>query len=66
MRFGEHRDPELGKVGEDLNQEESKLEWSPEQLRFRAGWVQDKVRRWIDERPCEDVEWVRPSLERIF
>lgn len=62
LRFGEHREPELGKIGKDLSEEESKMDWSPDDLKFRAGWVQDKVRRRVDERPCEKVEWVRPSL----
>lgn len=66
IRYGEHREPELGKVGKEVSEEDSKVDWSPEQLRFRSGWTQDRVRRWIEERPCEEVEWVKPSLTRIF
>lgn len=40
--------------------------WSLEDQRFIAGWDSRKIQRWVDERPCDVVEWVRPSTERIF
>lgn len=58
MRYGEHREPELGKVGKEVSEEDAEQDWSREQLRYRSGWIQEKIVKWIDERPCDKVEWV--------
>ncbi|EME40123.1 glycosyltransferase family 31 protein [Dothistroma septosporum NZE10] len=41
-------------------------EWSYEDQRYVAGWNSDLIKRWISERPCDEVQWVKPSIERIF
>lgn len=40
--------------------------WMPEDQRYFAGWNSDNIRRWISEQPCEEVQWVNPSVQRIF
>ena len=60
MRFGEHKLPEL------LSEVDDTKNWSDEDLEYVSGWIPDKIQRWIDERPCEKVEWVTPSIERRF
>lgn len=41
-------------------------DWTAEDERFVAGWDTEKIRKWADERPCEEIQWVRPSLTRII
>lgn len=52
MRYGQHRlaDSYIRDAG----------------IQYTAGWMQEKISRFIDEHPCENVEWLRPSLDRIF
>lgn len=33
---------------------------------FVAGWAVDRIRAWRDEHRCEEVQWVRPNVERVF
>ncbi|GAB7362503.1 hypothetical protein MBLNU230_g2824t1 [Neophaeotheca triangularis] len=55
-----HKDEEGNVVEEPVK------EWSLEDQRYMAGWDVDNIKRWIEKRPCEEVEWVKPSIERIF
>ncbi|USW54960.1 hypothetical protein Slin15195_G082790 [Septoria linicola] len=41
-------------------------DWTIWDQRFVAGWDTAKIKKWIDQRPCEKVQWVKPSTERIF
>lgn len=34
--------------------------------RFVAGWATERIKRWIDEHPCDEAQWVTPSIKRIF
>lgn len=40
--------------------------WLEEDKRYIAGWDTVKIKKWIEERPCTEVQWVKPSIERIF
>jgi hypothetical protein len=33
---------------------------------FTSGWVQERIVQWRDEHICREVQWVEPSIERIF
>lgn len=33
---------------------------------FKSGWLQGRIEKWRGERQCEVVEWVGPSITRIF
>lgn len=35
-----------------------------EDPKFVAGWDNPKIAKWIEEHPCERVEWVHPSWDR--
>lgn len=35
-------------------------------MSFVAGWMTARIGRWVEEHPCEDVQWVKPSVERVF
>ena len=64
IRYGKAEEPGLGKTSKKVPTK--KLDWSPEDLRYMAGWDTEKIREWMDARPCEQVRWVRPSTKRIF
>ncbi|RFU78999.1 glycosyltransferase family 31 [Trichoderma arundinaceum] len=51
FRYGEARKPE---------QKEEK--W----IDFNSGWFEDRINQWRKERPCDVVEWVGPSIKRVF
>ncbi|KEY73772.1 hypothetical protein S7711_03080 [Stachybotrys chartarum IBT 7711] len=33
---------------------------------FTSGWVQERIVQWREEHVCREVQWVEPSIERIF
>lgn len=33
---------------------------------FTSGWMLDRIEKWREARPCTEVNWVGPSLRRIF
>lgn len=35
-------------------------------ISYTSGWVQHRIEKWRSARKCEVVDWVGPSLERIF
>ncbi|KAF4548676.1 Hypothetical protein D9617_26g078890 [Elsinoe fawcettii] len=59
IRYGRQKDP-TSVAGDDATH------WTDEDRRFIAGWSTEKIQKWMDERPCHQVEWVRPSTSRIF
>lgn len=65
FRLGQARAPEVEKWRSD---EVQAGVWTEEEKRFMAGWDLEGIERWMGERKrqCEVVEWVRPSLKRIF
>lgn len=70
FRLGTQKEPEGEKPKkhkvDGVEVEEPVKQWSLEDQRFMAGWDVEGIRKWMDERPCEEVEWVKPSVERIF
>ncbi|EMC97839.1 glycosyltransferase family 31 protein [Baudoinia panamericana UAMH 10762] len=48
--------------------EEKSMQWSSEDKRFMAGWDVEGIKRWMSGkgRDCKTIQWVRPSVERIF
>ena len=63
FRLGIQREPQLG-VG--ASKEDKAKTWSPTDLEFTSGWNTKLITAWVESRPCEQVDWVRPSTERIF
>lgn len=64
LRYGECKEPEIEQPG--MTTSENTQGRNPDDMRFFAGWVPDKIKAWIDGHPCDTIEWARPSLERIF
>ncbi|KAK5995479.1 hypothetical protein PT974_03887 [Cladobotryum mycophilum] len=50
-----------GKKGEK-KEGKVKEEW----VDFKAGWVEDRIDKWRKDKECKVVEWVGPSITRIF
>ena len=63
FRLGRQQAPGLSKRPSEAEQWTT---WDLEDLRFVSGWAAEKIKMWMDERPCEKVRWVRPSTKRIF
>lgn len=66
IRYGRAREPSAESVKKNGKPHGGEAEWDFEDLRFVTGWDNEKIARWIDDHPCERVEWVHPSLKRIF
>ena len=66
IKFGVAAEPRIDPKGKKEESEEELAEWEKEDLRFMAGWDTEKILKWMEERPCEQVKWVRPSVKRIF
>ncbi|PPJ59364.1 hypothetical protein CBER1_05801 [Cercospora berteroae] len=59
FRLGQAKEPRV----EDDRKDEK---WLEEDKTYVAGWDTVKIKKWIEERPCTEVQWVKPSTERIF
>ncbi|KAF4970136.1 hypothetical protein FSARC_2733 [Fusarium sarcochroum] len=33
---------------------------------FKSGWLTDRIEQWRQNRNCSEVQWVGPSIKRIF
>ncbi|KAF2168014.1 glycosyltransferase family 31 protein [Zasmidium cellare ATCC 36951] len=59
FRLGRARKPHIDDQKKDHD-------WTQEDQKYFAGWNTEHIKRWISKRPCSEVQWVRPSIERIF
>ncbi|TKA61142.1 hypothetical protein B0A55_12343, partial [Friedmanniomyces simplex] len=52
----------------EVEESRTEDEWSHNDTRFMAGWDVEGIRRWMDGkgRDCKAVQWVKPSVERIY
>ena len=66
IRFGHAAEPGRGKNREKSHPEETNDDWAPEDLSYMSGWDSVKITKWMEERPCDKVKWVKPSVKRIF
>lgn len=71
IRYGAARPPEY--VADDGSRERIPKADLPKKGKnnrrwadYRSGWLQERISNWRSERPCEAVEWVGPSITRIF
>ncbi|KAF2770276.1 hypothetical protein EJ03DRAFT_270778 [Teratosphaeria nubilosa] len=65
FRLGQAKSPGIEMWRSD---EEKASPWTSDELRYFAGWNRDRIRRWVNAkgRDCKQVQWVKPSLTRIF
>jgi hypothetical protein len=35
-------------------------------VNFKSGWMTDRIEQWRNKRNCSEVQWVGPSIKRIF
>ncbi|CAM1509026.1 Fc.00g027650.m01.CDS01 [Cosmosporella sp. VM-42] len=70
IRYGKARAPEVIKEPEQKDEQgnvipppkDRKDRW----IDFKAGWVTERVRGWRKSKDCSVVQWVGPSITRIF
>lgn len=65
IRLGQAKSPGIEK---DRSGEEKAMPWTAEEKRYMAGWDLEGIKRYMQApgRNCEKIEWVRPSVKRIF
>ncbi|KAK2590675.1 hypothetical protein QQS21_011635 [Conoideocrella luteorostrata] len=69
VRYGTARKPEyIGDGGgrETIPQDELGQKAKGRWVEYKSGWVENRIRDWRDERTCEQVHWVGPSVSRVF
>ena len=67
IRLGEAEQPGYGFKGASQVISNWRMsEWNPVDLRYMSGWDTEKINKWVNERLCEEVQWVKPSTIRIF
>ncbi|KAG6242792.1 hypothetical protein E4U25_002905 [Claviceps purpurea] len=70
IRYGLARAPEYmdeGDQRETIPQNALTKQTSPRKwVDYTSGWAESRVREWREQRKCEQVRWVGPSVERIF
>lgn len=59
FRLGRAKEPHLE---EDIDPKG----WAMEDQRYMAGWDTAKIKKFMDDEPCREVQWIRPSTSRIF
>ncbi|KFG85474.1 hypothetical protein MANI_011751 [Metarhizium anisopliae] len=69
VRYGAARKPEYfpddGKR-ETLPEDELDTQAQGKWVEYQSGWVEDRIESWRNERTCEQVHWVGPSVSRVF
>lgn len=69
IRYGQARKPETEKqYGEEKLPDGStkKVVVKETKVDYTSGWMTERIGRWRGERGCEVVEWVGPSIKRIY
>ncbi|KAJ2894620.1 hypothetical protein MKZ38_007388 [Zalerion maritima] len=55
-----------GKKEDGVKEQENHERDGETKVRYTSGWMLDRIGRWKKERPCSKVDWVPPSIKRIF
>jgi hypothetical protein len=73
IRYGVPRKPDTVKEPEPEREKEpdgtvKQVAPPPAEKRvdYTSGWMTERIGRWREERPCEVVQWVGPSITRVF
>lgn len=35
-------------------------------VKTTSGWITDRIASWVDASECNQIQWVSPSVQRIF
>lgn len=78
IRLGVPREPEIipepepepeGKDG-DEEPEDRPIKPKPKpkerKISFKSGWMTERIERWRNEKKCKNIQWVGPSITRIY
>ncbi|KAF7558852.1 hypothetical protein G7046_g5313 [Stylonectria norvegica] len=70
IQSGKARQPEKMKELEEKDDAGNVIPTPPDRkprwTDFKAGWMPDRIDKWRESRDCSTVQWVGPSIERIF
>lgn len=69
IRLGQARAPDVATDwGEEKQADGStkKVVVKETRVDYTSGWMTERIARWREERGCEVVQWVGPSITRIF
>ncbi|OIW26682.1 hypothetical protein CONLIGDRAFT_634916 [Coniochaeta ligniaria NRRL 30616] len=69
IRYGQARKPDVvTDYGEEKQPDGSvkKVVTKETRVDYTSGWMVERIQRWREERTCEAVQWVGPSITRIF
>jgi hypothetical protein len=69
IRYGQARKPDVDReYGEEKQVDGSvrKVVTKETKVDYTSGWMTDRISRWRAERGCEVVQWVGPSITRVY
>lgn len=70
IRFGDPRKSEMIPYPEERDDKGNLLPLPTDRpdrfVDFRSGWLGDRIDQWRANRNCSTVQWVGPSIKRIF
>ncbi|KAG6003278.1 hypothetical protein E4U21_002205 [Claviceps maximensis] len=69
IRYGTARTPEYMDEGdrrETIPQEALDQKTNRRRVDYKSGWMDARFKEWREQRTCEEVRWVGPSISRIF
>ncbi|QPG94026.1 hypothetical protein C2857_004098 [Epichloe festucae Fl1] len=69
IRYGTARTPAFmddGDKRETIPQEALGKKTNRKWVDYKSGWVETRIKEWRDQRKCQQVHWVGPSVSRIF
>lgn len=71
VRYGVPREPEPipqpePKEGEEAPKEPRAPKPKEKWVNFKSGWMTQRIDRWREQRTCSAVQWVGPSITRVY
>ncbi|KAL1845700.1 hypothetical protein VTK73DRAFT_456 [Phialemonium thermophilum] len=66
IRYGVERAPETLPRSEDDHNDDKKEDDVKQKVDFTSGWMTARIDRWKEEHRCDVIQWVGPSITRIF
>lgn len=60
------KEGEGSKAEEGAAQKEDRPKPMPRKISFTSGWMTQRIDKWREERKCDAIQWVGPSITRIY
>lgn len=65
IRYGQARKPETLQ-GPEPKEGDAESKGKEKMIDYTSGWITERITRWREERSCPVVQWVGPSITRIY